>query len=230
MEKVNARSKSYFETNGDGYITNIVEKRIIGSKFLRRGIFIRSAGQYLKYYDTISENSEIYVSHIIYSMILDNIGFSHSEVEDYIDWGTVKEWRAYTNLYSTLFVDLDGTLVHNSSQYGKPGWGQTDGIRPNIEAINHLYDSGKVDIIVTTSRKEHFREATIEQLKRVGLKYHKIIFALPHAKRIVINDYSPSNPFKSCDAINIKRNSNDLKEMLEDSIGRHLDIAVSTDT
>jgi hypothetical protein len=163
-------------------------------------------------------------------MILDNIGFSHSDVDDYIDWGTVKEWRDYTNLYSTLFVDLDGTLVYNSSQYGQPGWGQTDGIRSNIEAINHLYESGKVDIIVTTSRKESFREATIEQLGRVGLKYHKIIFALPHAKRIVINDYSPSNPFKSCDAINIKRNSNDLKEMLEDSIGRHLDIAVSTES
>ena len=129
-------------------------------------------------------------------MILDGIVFSHSEVADYIDWGTVKEWCAYTNLYSTVFVDLDGMLVYNSSQYGQPRWGQTEGIRPNIDAINYLYDSGKVDIIVTTSRKEHFREATIEQLKSVGLKYHKIIFELPHARRIVINDYSPSNPFK----------------------------------
>lgn len=229
MEKVNARSKSYFEINGDGYITNIVEKRIVGSKFCAGAYSFESAARYLEYYDPIADNGEIYVSHIIYSMILDNIGFMATDVEDYIDWGTVKEWRAYTNLYSTLFVDLDGTLVVNAGQYTKPQWGQTDGIRPNIEAINHLYDSGKVDIIVTTSRKEEFREVTIEQLNRVGLKYHRIIFELPHAKRIVINDYAPSNPFKSCDAINLKRNSLDLKEMLEDSIGRHLDIVESSE-
>jgi len=47
---------------------------------------------------------------------------------------------------------------------------------------------------------------------------------LSHGRRIVINDYAPSNPFKSCDAINIKRNSPDLKQMLEDSIGFHLDL------
>ena len=229
MEKVNARSKSYFEINGDGYITNIVEKRIVGSKFCAGAYSFESAAQFLKYYDAICDSGEIYVSHIIYNMILDGIGFMHSEVEEYIDWGTVKEWRAYTNLYSTLFVDLDGTLVVNAGQYGRPQWGQTEGIRPNIEAINHLYNSGKVDIIVTTSRKEEFREVTIEQLSRVGLKYHRIIYDLPHAKRIIINDYAPSNPFKSCDAINLKRNSQDLKEMIEDSIGRHLDIVESSD-
>lgn len=229
IEKVNARSKSYFEINGDGYITNIVEKRIVGSKFCAGAYSFESTAQFLKYYDALCDQGEIYVSHIIYSMILDGIGFIHSDVEDYIDWGTVKEWRAYTNLYSTLFVDLDGTLVVNSGQYGKPRWGDTDGIRPNIEAVNHLYNSNKVHIIVTTSRKPEFREATIAQLERVGLKYHQIIFDLPHAKRIIINDYAPSNPFKSCEAINLKRNSPDLKEMLEDSIGRHLDIAASAD-
>jgi hypothetical protein len=224
IEKVNARSKSYFEINGDGYITNIVEKRIVGSKFCAGAYSFESTAQFLKYYDAICDSGEIYVSHIIYNMILDGIGFIQSEVEDYIDWGTVKEWRAYTNLYSTLFVDLDGTLVVNAGQYGRPRWGETDGIRPNIEAVNHLYHSGKVDVIVTTSRKEEFRDVTIEQLDRVGLKYHRILFELPHARRIIINDYAPSNPFKSCDAINLKRNSPDLKEMLEDSIGRHLDI------
>ena len=94
IEKVNARSKSYFEVNGDGFLINIVEKRIISSKFCVGGYSFASAAQYIKYYDAISKNNEIYVSHIIYSMILDHIGFSHSEVENYVDWGTVKEWRA----------------------------------------------------------------------------------------------------------------------------------------
>lgn len=227
IEKVNARSKSYFEVNGDGFVVNIVEKKIVGSKFCAGGYSFQSTDDYLKYFDKFSAEPDLYLSHIIFGMILDGVAFSYSDVKDYLDWGTIKEWQAYTRLYSTLFIDLDGTLVRNSAQHAVPRWGDTDGIQANIDAINHLYDSGKVEVIITTSRKEKFRELTLKQLTRVGAKFHKIIFDLPHGKRIIINDYAPSNPFKSCDAINIKRNSPDLKEMLEDSIGFHLDVKVT---
>jgi hypothetical protein len=226
IDKVNARSKSYFEVNSDGYVTNIVEKRIVGSKFCAGGYSFHAAEEYLEYFDKLSSEGDLYLSHIIYGMILDGISFSYADVTEYIDWGTLKEWQAYTRQYSTLFVDLDGTLVNNSAQYALPYWGDTDGIQANVDAINHLYDSGKVQIIITTSRKESARELTLRQLERVGIKFHKIIFELSHGKRIIINDYAPSNPFKSCDAINIKRNSPDLKEMLEESIGFHLDVKV----
>ena len=33
---------------------------------------------------------------------------------------------------------------------------------------------------------------------------------LNHSKRIIINDYANSNPYPSCDSINIKRNSDSL--------------------
>lgn len=227
IEKVNARSKSYFETNADGYVTNIVEKKIVGSKFCAGGYSFESAATYLEYFDKYSGEKDLYISHMIYGMILDGAPFTYSEVKDYVDWGTIKEWQAYTQQYSTLFVDLDGTLVKNSAQYAAPFWGETDGIQPNVDAINHLYDSGKVQIIITTSRKEETKEVTFKQLERVGIKYHKVIFDLSHGRRIVINDYAPSNPFKSCDAINIKRNSPDLKEMLEESIGFHLEVKLT---
>jgi hypothetical protein len=227
IEKVNARSKSYFEINADGYITNIVEKKIVGSKFCAGGYSFESAATYLEYFDKYATEKDLYISHLIYGMILDGIAFSYSEVRDYVDWGTLKEWQAYTQQYSTLFVDLDGTLVTNSAQYASPFWGETEGIQPNVDAINHLYDSGKVQIIITTSRKEAKKDVTLRQLERVGIKYHKIIFDLSHGRRIVINDYAPSNPFKSCDAINIKRNSPDLKEMLEESIGFQLDVKIT---
>jgi hypothetical protein len=229
IDHVNPRNKSYFEVNGDGMIVNIVEKRIVSSKFCTGGYSFESAALYKEYFDRLSGETNLYISHIIYSMMLDKIGFTASEVQDYIDWGTIHEWREYTNLFTTLFVDLDGTIVYNSGQFGNPRWGQTDGIQPNIQTLNHLHDSGKVEIIVTTSRKESFRDITVAQLERVGLKYHRIIFDLPHAKRIVINDYSPSNPYKSCDAINLKRDSGSLKEMLEDSIGRHLDVSIGAE-
>jgi hypothetical protein len=41
------------------------------------------------------------------------------------------------------------------------------------------------------------------------------VFGLNQGKRIVVNDYAPTNPYKSCDALNIARDSADLTEMLE---------------
>jgi hypothetical protein len=226
IEKVNARSKSYIEVNGDGFVVNIVEKKVIGSKFCTGGYSFASESEYMKYFDRLSNEPDLYLSHIIFEMILNNVAFSCSDVSDYVDWGTIKEWKAYTCLYSTLFIDLDGTMVFNSAQHSTPQWGETEGIQPNIDVVNYLYNSGNVEVILTTSRKKSFREVTLAQIDRVGLKFHDIIFGLPHGRRIIINDYAPSNPFKSCDAINIKRNSTDLKEMLEDSIGLHLDSKV----
>jgi hypothetical protein len=227
LEMINARNKSYLELNGDGYVTNIVEKRIVSSRFCAGGYSFKSARQYLEYFDTLSDEPNLYISNIIFEMILQGVPFGHTEVKDYVDWGTIKEWRAYTQQFATLFVDLDGTLVENSGQYSKKRWGETQGIKANIDAVNHLHSTGKTKIIITTSRTEIFRDATIAQLKALGIKYHLIIFDLPHGKRIVINDYSPSNPFKSCDAINVKRDSGDLKEMLENSMGFQLDISTS---
>ena len=224
LDKVNARSKSYIEVDKNGFLTNIVEKKIVSSLFCTGGYSFASAEEYLAYFDKLNGNKDLYISHIIYSMILDGAHFSCSQINNYIDWGTLREWRAYTRQYSSLFVDLDGTLVINAGQYSDPCWGQTNGIQDNIDAINALYNSGKAEVIITTSRKKSFQEVTIEQLKRVGIKYHQIIFDLPHGNRIIINDYAKTNPFKSCNAINIKRNSPDLKAMIEDSVGYLLEI------
>jgi hypothetical protein len=223
IEKVNARNKSYFEFNADGFVTNIVEKKIISSKFCAGGYSFDSAELYLKYFDEIDSiangSDDVYLSHIIYKMIIDGIPFTYSEVGDYTDWGTIKEWRAFARQFATLFVDLDGTLIKNSGQYTKPGWGETPGISANIEAVNSLFDSGKVRIIITTSRTEKFKKITIDQLSRLKVMYHDIIFGLPHAKRIIINDFAPTNPYRSCDAINLRRDSDDLRELLDEVMG-----------
>lgn len=134
--------------------------------------------------------------------------------KNYIDWGTYEDWTKYISQYQTLFIDLDGVLVENSAEYLKPYWGTTDGIKENIEKINELYDSGKVCIIITTSRSTNYGEKTHKQLKKLGVKYHQILYDLPHCKRVIINDFAPSNPYPSCEAINIQRNSKNLSDML----------------
>ena len=224
LEQVNASNKSYIETDSHGQLRNIVEKEIVSSTFCVGGYSFASASEFMAVFDRLKEDDELYVSHIIYSMILAGGSFGQRYVSDYVDWGTIKEWNDYKRQYSTLFIDLDGTLVVNSGQYSQPGWGETDGIEANIDAVNALYHTGKVEVIITTSRSEAFREKTLAQLERTGIRYHQIIFGLVHGRRIVINDYANTNPFKSCDAINLRRDSEDLREMLEESVGFNIDV------
>jgi hypothetical protein len=219
MDLVHAKNKSYVVTNDQNIITNIVEKKVVSSIFNVGGYGFESALEFLKYYEELKDKENLYISHIIYKMMLDKKQFKNSSVKEYIDWGTIKEWNMYKSQYVTLFLDIDGTLVENSGEYFSPIWGETKKIKENVEIINRLYESEKVNIILTTSRKSEYEYITKKQLERENIKYHQIIFNLHHAKRIVVNDYAPSNPYKSCDAINIKRNSSDLKEMLEESLG-----------
>jgi hypothetical protein len=86
-------------------------------------------------------------------------------VVEALDWGTIREWDAYKRQYSTLFVDLDGTLVVNAGRHSQPGWGETEGIAENVAAINALYDTGKVQIVITTSRDPGVRATTLAQLE-----------------------------------------------------------------
>ncbi len=219
MEQVNARNKSYVEINGDGHLINIVEKRIINSTFCAGGYSFDNAQRFLAYFKRLQHHTDLYISHLIYAMLLDGVVFRRRFVTDYLDWGTLREWDHYKRQYSTLFVDLDGTLVVNSGRYTRPGWGETEGIAENIAALNALYDTGKVQIVIITARTPNYRDITIAQLERVGVKYHQLIDALVHGRRIIVNDYARSNPYRSCDAINIARDSSDLHAMLEAALG-----------
>jgi hypothetical protein len=160
--------------------------------------------------------SKLFLSDIIKQMIEDGFKFKPIKVSDYIDWGTKEDWFDYVRQYKTLFVDIDGTLVKSSGKYTPPFWGETEGIKENIEFLNKLYDTGKVCIILTTARTSDARVATLNQLKREGVKYHNIIFDLFHANRTIINDYGTSNPYPTCDAVNIVRNSNELERFIKD--------------
>lgn len=211
---LNPGNKSYVEIGDNGLVSNIVEKKIISDLFCIGCYGFADASDFIRCYDEMSSNDDMYISHIIYKMLLENKNFVSINGTDYLDWGTLDEWREYTSKYATIFIDLDGTLVGNSAQYFEPRWGTTDAIAENVEYINRLYATNRVHIILTTSRKSSCKKETLEQLERIGLDYHDIIFDLFHAQRIIVNDFSKSNPYRSCDAISIKRNDNNLNELL----------------
>ena len=219
-DNMNGANKSYVTVDEYGFINNIVEKKIISSIFCTGGQSFISSKQFLEFFNKNNAVSDdLYVSHIIFDMILNKVKFLTVDVKEYYDWGTLKDWNQYKKGFATIFIDLDGVLVKNSSKYFVPFWGQTEAIRKNVEAVNKLYGSGKTKIIITTARDSSYAEITKRQLRELNILYHDIVFDLPHSKRIIINDFAKTNPYKSCDAINIERNSDNLGDMLNGVLG-----------
>lgn len=215
MGLVNAANKSYITTDDNGLVNNIVEKRVIGSQFCVGGYSFERAQDFVDYFHKQTSDASLYISHLIFNMILDGAAFRAQAVTAYEDWGTLAEWNRYKSTFATIFVDLDGVLVKNSAQYFEPKWGTTKPLARNVELINRLQATGRVQVLVTTTRKEAYRDITLKQLQDIGLVYNEVVFNLPHARRIVVNDYSLTNPYPSCQAINIKRDSDDLEELLK---------------
>tara|TARA_A100001201_G_scaffold29164_1_gene31430 strand:+ start:1998 stop:3080 length:1083 start_codon:yes stop_codon:yes gene_type:complete len=213
---INPSNKSYVKFNDDNIITDIIEKHVFSSTFGCGCYSFRDAEEYCQYFEKSKDDKGLYISDIIKNMIVDGHTFKAVEASDYVDWGTKQDWFNFVRQYKTLFVDLDGTLVKSSGKYTPPYWGETEGIRENIDFLNKLYDTGKVYIILTTARNSEAREVTLKQLEREGIKYHNIIFDLFHANRTIINDYGSSNPYPTCDAVNIPRGSNSLERFLKD--------------
>lgn len=193
--------KSYVKCEGED-ITEIVEKKVISSTFCCGGYSFSSALQFLFY-----STNELYISDVIKEMMKRGIEFKFKMVDGYIDWGDLEAWEKYRSKYRTLFIDIDGVMVLNAGEYGTPKWGETAGILENVRYINSLMDLGTTQIVLVTARPETHRRLTEEQLEREGVKYHALVMGLLHAKRILINDYSLTNPYMSCAAVNVKRNT-----------------------
>ena len=113
-----------------------------------------------------------------------------------------------------MFVDIDGTLITNSSSLFAPYTGTGKALRQNIDALNQLYLQGFTYTILTTSRAEDLRQLTVGELTQHGILYDHLLMGLPHSQRILINDFSESNSFPSCVAINLPRDSDNLQQYL----------------
>jgi hypothetical protein len=216
IDSVNAISKSYIDFDSNKKIINIVEKKIISSYFNVGGYGFQNASEFIRYFENkIDQSSEFYVSHLIFSMLLDNHSFQAIESHNFLDWGVLKDWKNYTDSFKTLFLDLDGVMITNSSHLVPPFIGTGEPLTENIKTIQNLYQTGKVYIVITTSRPEDYKEATIKELQKYKIPYDQIVMGLPHCQRITINDFSNSNSFPTCSAINVPRNSNSLMDYIK---------------
>ena len=77
------------------YPTNIIEKNVVGHYISAGGYLISDTETYLRYYNKLRNHGRLYLSHIIYAMLLDKKSFRPMLVEDYKDWGTINDLRRY---------------------------------------------------------------------------------------------------------------------------------------
>ena len=213
MDDINARTKSYVDLDVNDVVTNIVEKKVISSTFSSGGYGFADAKEFCKTFEKLQDmDGECYISHIIFEMMLSGSTFYGTKTTDFKDWGTLDAWNKYKSQYKCLFVDIDGTLITNSSHHFPPYMVSGEPIENNIDFIAELHEQGKTKIVLTTSRPEKYRQLTIMELQTKGVPFDELVMGLPHCQRVIINDFARSNPYPSCKAINIPRNTDDLKE------------------
>jgi len=217
-EEINPRNKSYIKLNEQEIIVDIVEKKIISSFFNVGGYYFRNNEIFISSFENLIKKqgqSELYVSHIIQDLIANKKEiFFGKKVSNYIDWGTLNEWFRYNKKFRTFFFDIDGILFENGAQHFKPRWGETSPLKENLEIIRKLSEDPYAQIFFVTSRSEKFRDITEKQIKDLGVQYSSIIMGCLHAKRILVNDFSSTTGYPTCEAINILRNSEDLKKYI----------------
>ena len=195
MDDINARTKSYVDLDVNDVVTNIVEKKVISSTFSSGGYGFADAKEFCKTFEKLQDmDGECYISHIIFEMMLSGSTFYGTKTTDFKDWGTLDAWNKYKSQYKCLFVDIDGTLITNSSHHFPPYVGSGEPIENNIDFLAELHEQGKTKIVLTTSRPDKFRQLTIMELQTKGIPFDELVMGLPHCQRVIINDFARSNP------------------------------------
>ncbi len=88
MELLAPRDKSYVAVDDMYYITNIIEKFVVGHNISAGGYAFENSGEFCLYYDKLKHYGHLYLSHIIYAMLLDKKTFRPFMVKKYRDWGS----------------------------------------------------------------------------------------------------------------------------------------------
>ncbi len=216
LDLVAAGTKSYIQSNRFNEVEQIAEKSIISSDFCCGGYGFLSSKEFLNTYKELDgeNNSSLYISHIIHKQLLDGNVFYAEQAYSYEDYGTANEFFSYTKNSSTIFCDFDGVLVKNSSKFSKKPWSY-EPLKSNLEHLsNYLKNSTSSELVITTSRPLEELEKIKLFLESFDIFPHTIITNLPHSKRILINDFSATNPFPSAQAINLPRDSSILSDYI----------------
>lgn len=104
---------------------------------------------------------------------------------------------------STLFVDIDGTIVEYRQFTNYKNTVPTP-ITSTIKINNNAYDDGHC-IVLTTARPEYLRMHTMKELDQLNVKYNQLVMGIERGSRILINDRDPKLANDRAYAINVDR-------------------------
>lgn len=88
LEVLDPRNKSYVSVDDMFYITNIIEKSVVGHYISAGGYLFDNCTEFCAYSDRLRSYGKLYLSHIVYAMMLDGKTFRPLMVKNYKDWGT----------------------------------------------------------------------------------------------------------------------------------------------
>jgi len=93
-------NKSYIKKNDSGQVLTIVEKNVISSDFCCGLYSFESSTDFVNTYESIRQVGEIYISHVIYKMILNGMKFKNRNTKNFLDWGTQLDWDSFVENYN----------------------------------------------------------------------------------------------------------------------------------
>ena len=207
-------SKSFVVINEEeDSLKNIVEKQVISENICVGAYGFRSSVEFCRAFENLKQlktQGEIFVSHIIKQLLLEEQIFVTKHATNYLDLGTYESYIKVKNDQSTYFVDLDGVIFKNQSEHFNNNYS----IRPApIDAAVSYFlklQRNGATLIFTTSRPNKYSGITENALRQCGFKNFKVIYDLPHSPRVLVNDVSKTNPFPSATAINSPRDSDEF--------------------
>lgn len=216
LDVTDVAKKSFIKLNDRNVVMDIIEKDV-SSNYICVGVYgFDNSSSFLQAFKKLERTcDDIYISHIASYLMANDEYFNYLEANHYIDYGKIDSWSNVRKSHTTYFVDIDGVVFKNRGRWGEENWGtEPVPLKNNIEILNKLHDMGS-QIIFCTSRDEYFREKTESDLSYFGLSWHDLIMNCNHTQRVIINDYSSTNPYRSCDAINVPRDADNLKDYIQ---------------
>lgn len=156
LKKVNPADKSYLSIDDNKLITNIVEKNIISRYFCVGGYLFDNTSDFIDAYNNI-ESENIYLSHIVFYLLLNNKVFRPNFVTEYSDFGTNDDWESYKSSYKTLFFDIEKLL--NDTKL--------------IKQINELFMNENMRIVIYSDIK--FGKSLRKTTKQMKINYHFLL-------------------------------------------------------
>lgn len=206
-------AKSFVISNEQGLITDIIEKNVVSDTFCVGGYKFASAKLYTQMFEEISSVKEIFVSDVIQRCLFHKYIFAEKLVQNYIDVGTSDEWFEFNNK-PVIFCDIDGTIIKNQGRVGENSYSHDVIPLPNsVKRLLELQEAG-AQFVFTTSRPKRFLDKTDKALTEMGFKDYTLIAGLQNSRRIIINDFNNNNPFPRAEAINVRRDRDEVQDYL----------------